>query len=226
MDIFRLFLSIIFLLATPQAYSAPTTEPSYIFETTDNVSKTSGGLAVSGNQWVGTRFEVNSTTYIDEVGGFFFSSSNANTGWVALVELNTVTLMPDGSPNRYDDFLTTSLWHEYITYPYFKGEDVIIDVDLILGPGIYGLVFGSHHLLSGGTIVTQRETRKNGVSFFSRKQGVHNTGYWDELDDLSSMRMFATTNSIPEPVTLTLICTGLVGMGFVRNRKRKYDRCT
>ncbi|WP_296595488.1 PEPxxWA-CTERM sorting domain-containing protein [Phenylobacterium sp.] len=95
---------------------------------------------VLGNpQWLGVRFTLDAAAHVTAIGAAFDYVEGSLFG--AIVALPDGLLLPTGTP--FDD-------GEVLGYTTFSGGEPLYDLSLDLGPGVYGLVFGSGYFGTQG----------------------------------------------------------------------------
>ncbi|MCC5598734.1 PEP-CTERM sorting domain-containing protein [Nostoc favosum] len=101
-----------------------------------------GGFAVNADNFLGWRFQVDSTLQVTEIGGHFFTFTEPNFGngsiFGAIVPLNTSNALPKGTPFLLEEVLSAITFN-----PGFPSIDVAVPLSVRLAQGNYALVFGS-----------------------------------------------------------------------------------
>jgi hypothetical protein len=207
------------LLATAMAFVvlASAARAEYILETASYVGPQSFGYVVGQSQLLGARFSVAETTLVDHVGGNLLQDTPGDL-FAAIVSLSD----PIGLPS--DQWMNDGsvVAHVVFAPPGPDSDDVRIPLSVALAPGHYALVFGSGLFGASGEGVMPFEGQED-TSQASYFAGGDDHGGWVD-GGFDSVRFVVTGTSVPEPGTLTLIGTALLGWMTVRGLQGRRRR--
>jgi len=184
-----------------------------------------GGFSVVYDQILGVRFYVDTRVTTGSIGGYFseFQPGLDSDIVGAIVRLHGAHDVPNSFDLTTRDVLGTTAIHVSDQSGDFAGN-----LELTLRRGWYALVFAPGG--AGQAFEAQMPTVNTDIGdpsyFFGRPNSAARKGF-EYLDaDLSGVRMFVDTAPVapvPEPATLLLLGSGLIGLGGVawrRNRQR------
>jgi len=105
-----------------------------------------GGIVVSAEQFIGSRFHVAEAVAVSGVGGHMraVASLGDERLFAAIIVLSGPGTLPEGSPLAQDEILAATTFE-----PSVLSSDVLVPLSVRIGPGDYALVFGSG--MSGAT---------------------------------------------------------------------------
>lgn len=168
-----------------------------------------GGFSVSTNNFLGWRFQVDSTLQVTEIGGHFFTFTEPNFGngsiFGAIVPLSTSTALPKGNPFLLEEVLSAITFN-----PGFPSRDVAVPLSVTLAQGNYALIFGSGLFGAsglGGMPFNNRQLPGTSFnSYFSwngtdwENNGTSNAGVFDIRFFIKGQ--LVTQTNIPEPSSI------------------------
>jgi PEP-CTERM motif len=154
-------------------------------------------------QFLGSRFAVTNTVRVTSVGGHLEGISG--TFFAAIVSLSSPTALPSGSP-----FDTTTVATTTFTAP-FPSDDILVPLSATLGPGNYGLIFGTGQFGAAGGDGAMPE---NNVDLFgTAPYFIWVAGAaWQDNGPLHDLRFVVMGDNVPEPASVVLF--GLGGFGL------------
>ena len=169
-----------------------------------------GGQGISSSQWEGVRFQLNAPTTNGAIGGNIGVLQSGNDLlFGALIQLTSMSDLPDSLTLDTPDVLAHAT---------FGGQnpssDVVVPIAPVsIGPGVYGLVFGTGLFgATGQGFMTVGNPQSESPSLFGNFGG-----HW--LNEASTTFRF-TAYSVPEPGI-----TGLLSLGtafvVLRYRRRR-----
>lgn len=171
---------------------------------------TSGGVSV-GNQFLGGRFEVTSTSTTTSIGGHFQGSG---TFFGAIVRLTSLTDFPDSETLTSPDVLG----HVIMNFP-SSSALITGNLSVVLDAGFYGVIFGSNFLgASGNGSAPSNSSDIGSPNYFFRSGGG---GY--SQNGFSNTHFFvngdagASEPSVPEPSSFIFLALG--GIALLRFKK-------
>jgi len=174
-----------------------------------------------GGQWMAVRFELTSSANVESIGGHLVIQTGFGNDllFIALISLSGALDFPDSSDLSTGDVLGTAL---LAPSPLASG-DVAANLSASLTPGWYAIVVGSG--LFGATGIGNMPGNNTPIGspgyFFKNLATSGNWGPTGVDPDANTRFFLSSTASIPEPATLLLLGSGLVGLsGFSRRRKR------
>jgi len=208
---------------------------SSILETA-GYGSTRGGLAI-GNSFLGARFSLSNTTLITEIGGQVQSWSDDSypSNWdfdrsvfFALIQTEGDFLYPT------DTQLSNPIFSEKVELSwssgnYSIGNDTLINVNQILTPGEYAIIFGSGLFGATGTgwmPYTYSHIEENTPDLNYLSYQPHSNTEWQGLNEngieYSPRFIVNGVTTVPEPLTYHLLLIGLFGFLFIRSREAKF----
>ncbi len=99
-----------------------------------------GGTSITFAQYVGWRFETETTLFVNRVGGHMLTTSDPPGDiFAAIVRLANVDEFPQGTPFNPNEIVATTTFR-----PTFPSSEVLTPLVAELSPGSYALVFGSN----------------------------------------------------------------------------------
>jgi hypothetical protein len=199
--------------------------PIYESATLGPTGQTSG-FSVVYDQIVGVRFHVDERVTIGSIGGYFSEYKTGTPSDIvgAIVRLHGSHDFPNSFDLTTRDVLGGTSIH--VSGP---SGDFAGNLDLTLRRGWYALVFAPGG--SGFAFEAQMPTVNPEIGdpsyFFGRTTSSKRKGFeYIDGGGLEGIRMFVNTDPVspvPEPATLLLLGSGLIGLGGVawrRNRQR------
>jgi hypothetical protein len=155
------------------------------------------GVNVSPIVYGGVRFRLNSPVATTYVGGHFVGRPDAGDSFFgAIIQLDGDSDFPNSTNLSTSDVRGTTL----LTFPDVSGE-VFGELDLLLEPGWYALVFGSGLFNSTGAGASLRNNTDIGAPDYI---GVQLGSGWGERASQDGKRFFVLGNIVPEPSGLIL----------------------
>lgn len=177
-----------------------------------------GSSGVTPDVFSEVRFQLSQTVKTTGVGGHFVDDTRTdNTFFGAIVELENGTDFPDSGDLSTSDLVAATL----LTLPHPSAE-VFGDLDVVLEPGWYALVFGSG--LFGAT--GSGAAVLNNPDIGSPSYIAHQTGSgWLELSTLPgpfhNYRLVVEGKAIPEPDSVAAIVIAVVlSLPLLRYKRR------
>ncbi|MBL0155700.1 MAG: PEP-CTERM sorting domain-containing protein [Bryobacterales bacterium] len=187
------------------------------------------GLAIvtefSGQQFLGTRFQVTGPVHVTAIGGVMYGGGNTFFG--AIVPLSGPSGLPSGSP--FSAPITASTTFD----PGNPVGDFLTPLSVDLNAGWYGLIFGAGHFGTpsgavGGMLLNNHDVP--GASYFLWNSTLNN-GQWSD-GGFSGARFVIEGSSrtiggdpsgahLPEPSTFVLLGGGLLGVLFLRRLRQR-----
>lgn len=176
------------------------------------------GNTVASTQFMGSRFTLNQTMVIDHIGGHLRQFENGSL-FGAIVRLTSPTALPIGTPFDLGEVLA----HTTFTTT-FLSSDLLIPLSVTLNPGNYALIFGSGLFGAtgiGSMALTNTDIPGSDSYFFWDGRTFQNSVPRWRNNSLNNLRFVVTGNPIPEPGTMLLVATGIVGLIAWRGKKLK-----
>jgi hypothetical protein len=192
-------------------------------------TKQFGGIVLDANQFLGWRFQLNSTFQVTEIGGHlsgsFFSRGN-NQIFGAIVSLSAPNALPQGDPFQPGEVVASTTFT-----PSFPSSDVTVPLSVTLNPGNYALIFGSGLFgASGEGFMPYNNTNLSDPQSYIRWPatilGIPASVPW--INEGGSPFRFVvqgesdTSTSVPETTpTLGILAFGALGASSLLKRRRK-----
>jgi hypothetical protein len=181
-----------------------------IFESaTLGSSSTTNKGDVSSSQSFGVRFELTAAVQTTEIGGHFLRANTSGNQLVygAVVALSGPTDFPDSTSLTTSDVIGFALLGP-LTSP---SSEVSAELELVLTPGWYALVYGSGGLgASGFGGIVEADTDVGSPDYFRQTFGT-----WTETFPPNDQRFFLK-GIVPEPATALLLGLGLAALAAPR----------
>ncbi len=185
--------------------------------------RTEGGFDVNDQQFLGWRFELDSTFQITDIGGSFFGTSFIPNREIfgAIISLSEPDALPLGSPFLPEEVLAATTFTTPVGH-----NDLLIPLEVRLDSGNYGLVFGSGLFdATGGSIMSFLDGMPfNEPEFFRWDVNVFPMGSIEtRWVGGSSPTRFVVVGSTPVPETssvLSLLALGTIGLGSALLRRK------
>jgi hypothetical protein len=196
------------LAASAVATSAGATT---IFETATFTGVDTGEYIVSDSRFFGVAFTLDKTTEITGLGGQF-GGFPGGTIFGAIVSLPSATAFPDFTPSTIE---ANSLAHVVFAAP-SATTDLTEKVDVTLGAGTYGIVFGSGAFGAEGFGGLGDGNASVGSPNFFTYFAFDGDGNSWEGASLDGARI--TLSAAPEASTWAMMLIGFGGLGFAGYR--------
>lgn len=162
----------------------------------------------------GARFYLDTPTVVEEVGGHFvkLAGSIGGTLYSAIVRLDNATDLPDSRDLSTPDVLGSTV----IGFPDLS-SDVYGELNLLLEPGWYGVIFGSGRFGANGGGGAPRTNSDLGSP--SRFLSVSGLAWGNAVPGIGAgVRYVVRGHAIPEPTSIAIVCCSLA---FVSAAGRK-----
>lgn len=177
----------------------------------DRIDGNIPGSNISGSVYSGARFQIHTQTQITAVGGHFSSGNDGGSFLGAIVPLSSATDLPRGDPLSQEDIVANAV----IDFPDISSV-VVGDIDVILYPGWYGVVFGSDALGVAGKGVALR----NNIPFNPEDMIGWQAGLgWGPRDRTAGQYYVVKGVVVPEPTGLSIVVAVLISVGTHRLRR-------
>jgi hypothetical protein len=188
---------------------ATSADAKTIFETATFTGADTGEYIVSDSRYFGVAFTLDKTTEITGLGGQF-GGFPGGTIFGAIVSLPSATAFPDFTPSTIE---ANSLAHVVFAAP-SATTDVTEKVDVTLGAGSYGIVFGSGAFgAEGFGGLGDGNNSVGSPNFFTYFQ--FDADAWEGAS-LDGARI--TLSAAPETSTWAMMLIGFGGLGFAGYR--------
>jgi hypothetical protein len=200
------------ILATPASAGV-------VFETAGYTGQDTGEYILSDSDFIGAAFTLSTTTNITGIGAQFGGFPSGQI-FGAIVPLTSGSAFPAGAST---DLASIALGHVLFSVPEATAIDLITPFSLTLGPGTYGVIFGSGQFGATGFA---------GLGFENTPVGDPNmfrslfSSDWEAFSD-AGVRLVVEGDAVgdvaetPLPGALPLFATGLAVFGLAaRKRKR------
>ena len=130
-------------LAIALAADLAAAQPLIYASATAGNEQSSGGAAITDFQFIGTRFQVESSTEVGGIGGFFYTPAGSGDGqmFAAIMRLDSLSSVPSGDPFDAGD-LSRVVFHTVVIADSRNPRDYVFPASLTLEPGVYGLIYG------------------------------------------------------------------------------------
>ena len=184
-----------------------------------------GSAPFGQTQFVGARFTLTATTHLNTIGGHIVGNSSTDqsgnpiatpgSGFVAILQLLGPTAFPTNDPSGLE---SKALWSTLL-HPGISRTDFLVPLSLLLPEGNYAVIFG------GASRTTPRLFGANGDVFFGEdflnssasiftgsKTPSHPGIVWQDYTQPLGPRILIAGTPVPEPSTLMLIVSGMLGM--------------
>jgi hypothetical protein len=176
------------------------------------------GTTVDRFQFVGARFSLSQTTHITSIGGVFELSGPdlGNLQLFASIAALGPNGFPAGLPPTFNPLAVTTF-----TPNYSPTADTLVSLPITLPPGNYAAIFGSNRFgATAGGFLPKMSGDIGTPSFLIG--GIHdtagNSSEWSN-DGISNERIVVLGSVVPEPSTVALLGTALVGATSWRSRR-------
>jgi hypothetical protein len=174
----------------------------------------SAGYFIGREQFLGWKFQLDSTLQITDIGGYLVSENSNPTSndqiFGAIVSLSSPTALPQGNPFLPEEILASTT---FIPHSYLSPSDITVPLSVTLNPGSYGLIFGSGLFgASGSASALFNFGDLPGTLYFSRFQ-QNGFSAWNE-GFVSNVRFFVKGQLAFSPQAPRHTCTQ-VGVGWI-----------
>jgi hypothetical protein len=202
-------LAVTCLMSLAAGALATSADAKTIFETAAYTGVDTGEYIVSDTRYFGVAFTLDKTTEITGIGGQFGGFPDG-TIFGAIVSLPSATSFPGFTPSTIE---ANSLAHVVFAAP-SDTTDLTEKVDVTLGAGTYGVVFGSGAFgAEGWGGLGDGNNSVGSPNFFTYFQFDGDS--W-EAASLDGARI--TVSGVPEASTWALMLIGFGGLGFAGAR--------
>jgi len=163
------------------------------------------GSNVRGLVFQGVRFQFDSPVLTTRVGGHFIASEGGGSFFGAIVSLSDEFDFPDSAELSTSDVIGVA----EMTFP-DNSEEVFGDLNLVLHPGWYALVFGSELFSTQGKgVAVGNGSDLSTPSYFGWQPSAPNLGWIDFFGGSINQRFVVEGTIIREPSTLAILSSGL-----------------
>ncbi|AGA30888.1 PEP-CTERM sorting domain-containing protein [Singulisphaera acidiphila] len=186
-----------------------------VLETATAGTPATYGYSLFSNQTIGSRFHLDTTTAITQIGG---NLGGSGTLFGAITALSAPDALPTG----------TSLTFPVLAWTVFTlsndlTTDIFANLSVTLGPGDYALIFGTGRFGADGTgylSFDNDDTPQSSVFFSNDTTGEYNDG------GVTGVRLLVVGETppvaVPEPSAMVSAATGVMMLGgFAWRRRRK-----
>ena len=170
------------------------------------------GTTINPVQFLGSRFQIDTTTEVTHIGGHMGTVFGDLFG--AIISLSGSDALPSGNPFASSETVASTTFN-----PGSPSSDFLTPLSVTLSAGYYALIFGSGQFSAiGQGFMT---TNNFGIPGQQNSYLKWSSSGWDNAS-LTGTRFVVEGNPIPEPKTLYLMRFGLLGvLGFVIGQRRR-----
>lgn len=174
-----------------------------------------GGVQTDREFFAGVNFELTETTRITGIGGHFYLgvSSGNNTIFGVIVPVASLRAAP-ASPTLDSGVLATTL----ITLPTTGTADIAGAVDVTLGPGFYGVIFGAGKFGATGDAASIKTANNMPLNRGLVDTYVLRQPGGEQIFQVAGARYFVEGTVVPEPSAALLGLLGGAGLILARRR--------
>ncbi len=203
-----------FALICAATMSSSPSKADVLYQSASYSGVDTGEYILHGDDLIGAAFTLSQTTSITAIGAQFGGYPSGSI-FGAIVSLNPQTLLPSFAKS---DLVSNSLAHVVFAVPQATAIDLSQPLSLTLGPGTYGVVFGSG--LFGATGYAGLGGQNDPVGSSTLFRSFFSDG-WSDFSD-NGVRLFVEGQvaAVPEPSTWAMLLLGFAGTGYLAYRRR------
>jgi hypothetical protein len=187
-----------------------------------------GGTSITEAQFVGWRFEIDTTLQVEAIGGHLLGIPAVGNGQIfgAMIRLASIDVFPAGDPFTPEETLATVVFQ-----PAFPSAELLVPLSVTLEPGAYALVFGSNLFGATGNGAIPHSTDQVDIPpttidsyIFYGIPGPGQAPIWRA--PLASQMRFLVSGTTPAtvpvlgPAGLGVLCV-LIGLTLMRAARRR-----
>lgn len=181
------------------------------------------GFTIDNNQFLGWRFQAESTLQVTAIGGNLSKGSGSLFG--IIVALNSFNKLPQGEPFLPEEILAITTFDSSKLF-----GDVEVPLSVRLAPGYYGLVFGSGLFgATGSSAMPYNNIDLPGSSYFVCWNCTTEKGTWSN-SQTTNIRFvvegddgppISQPSAVPEPSSvLGLFAFSILGASYMLSKRK------